>query len=87
MRENSRQYNSLYMTSNDEGETCSDMKALPLGLTGDRHNPEYAPDGRLVVTIRDIKGKWNLENAEEEKAFFMIRKMEYDGRFHRDFVA
>jgi len=87
MRENSRKYNSLYMTSDDEGETWSDMEELPLGLTGDRHNARYAPDGRLVVTIRDIKGKWNLESRDTEIAFFSKRKNEYDGRYHRDFVA
>ncbi len=54
LRENSRQYNSLWMISSDEGQTWSDMRELPGSLTGDRHLPRYAPDGRLVVPIRDM---------------------------------
>ena len=54
IRENSRQYNSLMMVSNDEGRTWSDMVELPGSLTGDRHLPRFAPDGRLVVPIRDM---------------------------------
>lgn len=53
MRENSRQFPSLWMVSDDEGETWSDMAALPEGLTGDRHIARYTPDGRMVVTFRD----------------------------------
>jgi len=44
---------SLYMTSRDEGATWSAAKRLPAGLVGDRHMPRYAPDGRLVVCMRD----------------------------------
>ncbi len=53
MRENTRQYNSLMITSNDEGRTWSKAKELPASLTGDRHCPRYAPDGRLVIPFRD----------------------------------
>lgn len=53
MRENSRRLNSLYMTSNDEGQTWSQAKELPAALTGDRHLARHAPDGRLVVVFRD----------------------------------
>lgn len=53
-RENTRRYNSLWMTSDDEGETWSEMKELPWNLTGDRHIPRYGSDGRLVVTFRDM---------------------------------
>ena len=53
MRENSRRYNSLLMTSNDEGETWTELVEAPASLTGDRHMPRYAPDGRLVMTFRD----------------------------------
>jgi hypothetical protein len=53
LRENSRQYGSLKMTSEDEGEGWSEIDALPPVLTGDRHIARYAPDGRLVVTYRD----------------------------------
>ncbi len=54
LRENSRTYNSLMMVSDDEGATWSDMVELPGALTGDRHIARYAPDGRIVVTIRDM---------------------------------
>ena len=54
IRENSRQYNSLMMVSSNEGRTWSDMVELPGSLTGDRHLPRFAPDGRLVVPIRDM---------------------------------
>jgi len=53
MRENRRRMNSLYITSNDEGKTWSPPKELTASLTGDRHSPCYAPDGRLVVVMRD----------------------------------
>ncbi|MCX6906919.1 MAG: FAD-dependent oxidoreductase [Verrucomicrobia bacterium] len=52
MRENNKS-ESLYMTSDDEGATWSASKRLPAGLVGDRHMPHYAPDGRLVVCMRD----------------------------------
>ena len=54
MRENSRTYNSLMMFSNDEGETWSEITELPGSLTGDRHIARYAPDGRIIVTFRDM---------------------------------
>ncbi len=54
LRENARKFNSLMMVSNDEGETWSDVRELPGSLTGDRHMPRYARDGRLVVTFRDM---------------------------------
>jgi hypothetical protein len=50
----SRRPNSLYCTSDDEGRTWSLAKELPAALTGDRHTPCYAPDGRLVVVMRDV---------------------------------
>ncbi len=53
MRENRRRYNSFLITSNDEGETWSKPVELPAALTGDRHMPRYAPDGRLVMVFRD----------------------------------
>ncbi len=53
IRENKRIWNSLYITSDDEGKTWSPPKELPAGLTGDRHMPRYTPDGRLVVVFRD----------------------------------
>lgn len=53
MRENSRRYMSMVMFSRDEGETWTEMRGLPRALTGDRHQPRYAPDGRLVIPFRD----------------------------------
>ncbi len=53
IRENNRRYNSLYATSDDEGQTWSKPRELPLALSGDRHSPTYAPDGRLVITMRE----------------------------------
>jgi len=53
LRENSRQFNSFVIFSDDEGETWSQPVELPGALTGDRHTGKYAPDGRLFVTFRD----------------------------------
>lgn len=53
MRENSRCYMSMVMFSRDEGATWSEMQELPRELTGDRHQPRYASDGRLVIPMRD----------------------------------
>jgi len=53
MRENRRRFNSLMMTSDDEGRTWSKARELPVSLTGDRHMSCYGPDGRLVVVFRD----------------------------------
>lgn len=50
--------------SDDEGETWSEPRELPASLTGDRHVAKYVPDGRLLVTFRDMaydsptKGDW-----------------------------
>ncbi len=52
-RENARRFNSLLITSNDEGRTWSEPVELPAALTGDRHMGRYAPDGRLVICFRD----------------------------------
>ncbi|HJN17441.1 MAG TPA: sialidase family protein, partial [Armatimonadota bacterium] len=54
MRENLRRYNSFLITSDDDGETWSEPIELPASLTGDRHLPRYAPDGRLVIPFRDM---------------------------------
>ena len=53
MRENTRRYNSFIMFSRDEGETWSTPVEVPASLTGDRHMPRYAADGRLVMCFRD----------------------------------
>ena len=54
IRENSRRYNSMLIVSKDGGKTWSEPVELPVTLTGDRHMPRYAPDGRLVITFRDM---------------------------------
>lgn len=54
LRENSRKHNSFVIFSDDEGETWSNPRELPGALTGDRHVCRYAPDGRLVITFRDM---------------------------------
>jgi hypothetical protein len=54
MRENTRNYNSLLIISNDEGETWSEPVELPASMTGDRHLPRYSHDGRIVMPFRDM---------------------------------
>lgn len=64
LRENSRRRNSLIIFSEDEGRTWSAPRELPADLTGDRHTARYAPDGRLLISFRDMaresptKGDW-----------------------------
>lgn len=54
LRENSRRYHSLYSISKDNAQTWSEPRELPASMTGDRHVARYAPDGRLVVAMRDM---------------------------------
>ena len=54
LRENQRRCNSLYILSYDEGKIWTVPRELTASLTGDRHMPRYAPDGRLVVSFRDM---------------------------------
>jgi hypothetical protein len=64
LRENSRTRNSFVIFSTDEGKTWTAPRELPGSLTGDRHTAKYAPDGRLVVSFRDMtrdsptRGDW-----------------------------
>jgi photosystem II stability/assembly factor-like uncharacterized protein len=64
LRENSRTLPSMLITSDNEARTWSAPRPLPLALTGDRHVARYAPDGRLLVTFRDMapqsptRGDW-----------------------------
>ncbi|MCB9884274.1 MAG: exo-alpha-sialidase [Planctomycetes bacterium] len=64
LRENSRKQASQVMFSDDEGGTWSAPRPLPATLTGDRHVARYAPDGRLLVSFRDMasgsptRGDW-----------------------------
>ena len=52
LRENARRRNSHVIFSNDEGESWSTPREVPLDLTGDRHTGKYAPDGRLFISFR-----------------------------------
>jgi hypothetical protein len=54
LRENTRTHNSFVIFSNDEGRTWSPPRELPWSLTGDRHTAKYAPDGRLLISFRDM---------------------------------
>ncbi len=44
---------SLAMFSDDEGESWTPPVELNRTITGDRHQPRYASDGRLVICFRD----------------------------------
>jgi hypothetical protein len=57
LRENSRKHNSFVIYSTDEAQSWSTPSELPAALTGDRHIARYAPDGRLVITFRDMARK------------------------------
>ncbi len=54
LRENSRTRNSFVIFSQDEGKTWTEPRELPGALTGDRHTGKYAPDGRLLISFRDM---------------------------------
>ncbi len=64
LRENSRRRNSHIIFSDDEGSTWTAPRELPAALTGDRHTGKYAPDGRLLISFRDMapgsptRGDW-----------------------------
>ncbi len=64
LRENSRKLNSHVIFSADEGRTWTAPRELPGALTGDRHTGKYAPDGRLLISFRDLtpesptRGDW-----------------------------
>lgn len=54
LRENRRIKNSHVMFSSDEGKTWSPPREAPASLTGDRHTAKYSPDGRLLISFRDM---------------------------------
>lgn len=64
LRENSRKHPAQVLFSTDEAATWSAPRPLPAVLTGDRHTGAYGPDGRLLVSFRDMaegsptKGDW-----------------------------
>lgn len=53
-RENQRKGCSLMMFSEDEGQTWTELRETPWGLTGDRHVAAYLPDGRIIAVFRDM---------------------------------
>jgi len=64
LRENRRVRNSHVIFSDDEGDSWTAPRELPVSLTGDRHVLRYAPDGRIFATFRDAaagsptRGDW-----------------------------
>lgn len=66
LRENMRRENSHVIFSNDEGQTWSEPRELPLSLTGDRHTGKYGPDGRLFISFRCISPKHLAKNRPFE---------------------
>ncbi|MGI9245030.1 MAG: sialidase family protein [Verrucomicrobiales bacterium] len=68
LRENARRKNSFVIFSNDEGETWSEPRELPVTLTGDRHTAKYLPDGRLFISFR---GRFPSRKDGAEKAATM----------------
>ena len=66
MRENARRRNSHVIFSNDEGETWSEPREVPLALTGDRHTGKYGPDGRLFISFRCRSPKHRAEGRPFE---------------------
>lgn len=59
LRENRRARNSHVIFSENEGKTWSPPRELPDALTGDRHVAKYSPDGRLLISFRDVPRKSN----------------------------
>ena len=64
LRENKRVKNSHIAFSDDEAKTWSAPVELPESLCGDRHVGAYGPDGRLLLSFRDMakssptRGDW-----------------------------
>lgn len=54
LRENGRHFNSFVCFSEDGGLTWSGLRELPGALTGDRHQVLHLPDGRLLISFRDM---------------------------------
>ncbi len=54
LRENARRKNSQIIFSDDEGRTWSEPREMPAALVGDRHTGRYGPDGRLLISFRDV---------------------------------
>ncbi len=88
LRENSRTRNSYVIFSGDEGKTWGMPRELPGSLTGDRHTGKYGPDGRLLISFRDMtlesptRGDWvawvgNYEDiVEGREGQYRVRLMD-----------
>ena len=92
LRENSRRENSQIIFSRDEGKTWTDPRPLPNILTGDRHTAAYTPDGRLIISFRDVSSKHNeLRKMAEEKGITdlddLARKVDTGSPTEGDWVA
>lgn len=57
LRENFHQKSSHVIFTDDEGKTWTEPRELAASLNGDRHVAKYGPDGRLIVSFRDIPTK------------------------------
>ena len=67
LRENSRRLNSHIIFSNDEGKTWTAPRQLPNSLNGDRHQAIYTPDGRLLISFRDMApAAWRYNQLKRE---------------------
>jgi hypothetical protein len=64
LRENRREKNSHLIFSDDEGKTWTAPREVAGSLTGDRHVAKYAPDGRLVISFRDVPRKGTSSPTE-----------------------
>ncbi|MEX2569458.1 MAG: sialidase family protein [Cyclobacteriaceae bacterium] len=54
IRENNRSFNSWIMLSDNEGKTWQEPFQAHASVTMDRHQAQYANDGRLVIVGRDV---------------------------------
>lgn len=64
LRENRRVKNSHIMFSSDDGDTWSESKELPDTISGDRHVGKYLPDGRLIISFRDVPRSGNSSKTK-----------------------
>jgi hypothetical protein len=79
LRENRRVRNSHIMFSSDDGDTWSESKELPDTLSGDRHVGKYLPDGRLIISFRDVP---RSENSSKTKGDWVAWVGTYDDLVH-----
>ncbi len=68
---------SLYITSDDEGETWSEPRELPLGLTGDRHRHRVSRDGRLLTSHAGHDGSYSSIKLLPDDTFMVATYVKY----------